>query len=419
LESLLSEWHSLLMMGALLFGSAFFSGAETAFFSLRRSEIRKLREDGAILSALVVRLLAKPRRLLVSILIGNLAINVAYFAIAVKLSDHASRRGATGVAVSIAAVSLLLLIFLGEFLPKGVALARSRWFARLVAAPMLVVEVLAFPVRLLLDGVVVAMSRLVAGREGADRTTTPEELKTYVRLTGSAGRLEREEREMLEDVIEFGELKVKEVMVPRVDMVAADLSGGREAFLETAREKRVSKVVALEGSPDEVRGFVAVKDLLYHPEVRVEHLLKSVPVVPETKTVVSLLKEFRNSDAPLALVVDEYGGTAGIVTPEDLIEEIVGEIDDEYDTVGGPVREITPGVLIVSGDLGVREWEEFLGSPVPETKVDTVGGFVTARLGRIPESGDSIEEGGYRLSVLRVLGGRVISLVARRIGETP
>jgi putative hemolysin len=405
-------------MGVLLVVSALFSGSETAFFSITRSRSRKLREEDSLLSSLVVSLLAEPRRLLVSVLLGNLAVNVAYFAIAVDLSDRAAAESAPGLAVLIGALSLLALIFFGEFLPKGFALSESVTFARVAAPPIYLFQVAILPVRFVLEGLVAAGSRLIGGREGNAPTTTAEELKAYVRLTGSAGRLKDDEREMLEEVIDFGELRVKEVMVPRVDMISAGLDEGRAGFLQAAREAQVSKVVAIDGSPDQVRGFVAVKDLLYEPGSGIEELVREMPAVPETKSVVSLLKELRGSKAPLALVVDEYGGTAGIVAPEDLLEEIVGEIDDEYDQTPGRIREAAPGVLVVAGDLGVREWEEELGIALPDGKYDTVAGFVTAELGHIPRPGDSVVIGGHRLTTLHVRGGRVLSLMVRRAGGT-
>ncbi len=405
-------------MGALLVISALFSGSETAFFSLTRLRVRELGEEDSLLSGLVARMLAEPRRLLISVLLGNLAVNVGYFAIAVDLSDRAAAEGGTVLAVAIGAACLLILIFFGEFLPKGIALSKSRAFARSAVLPIYLFQITMLPVQFLLDGMVTAISRLIGGREGSAPTTTAHELKAYVRLTGSAGRLGEDEREMLEEVIDFGELKVKEVMVPRVDMASADLAGGREGFLREARRARVSKVVAIDGSPDEVRGFVAVKELLYRPEAGVEELVRKMPAVPETKRVVSLLKELRASHAPLALVVDEYGGTAGIVAPEDLLEEIVGEIDDEYDKVAGAITEAAPGVLVVAGDLGVREWKEELGFALPDGKYDTVAGFVTARLGHIPRPGDSVVVGDRRLTTLHVRGGRVLSLMVRSTGES-
>jgi len=405
-------------MGGLLVVSALFSGSETAFFSLSRAGVRKLREEESLLSALAAKLLEEPRRLLISVLLGNLAVNIAYFAVAVDLSDRAAGEGRTLLAVAIGAVSLVALIFFGEFLPKGIALSESRGFARAAAPPLFLFQTAMFPVRFLLEGMVAGISRLIGGREGGAPTTTAEELKAYVRLTGSAGRLRDEEREMLEEVIDFGELKVKEVMVPRVDMVSADLGDGREGFLEAARAGQVSKVVAIDGSPDEVRGFVAVKDLLYEPDAAVETQVRNIPAVPETKTVVSLLKELRASHAPLALVVDEYGGTAGIVAPEDLLEEIVGEIDDEYDESRGPIREAAPGVIVMAGDFGVREWEEELGFALPDGKYDTVAGFAAAELGRIPEPGDGVVVNGHRLTILTVRGGRVLSVMVRETGES-
>jgi putative hemolysin len=418
LDLLLSQWPRLIEMGGLLLASALFSGAETAFFSLPRSRVRKLREEQGLLSSLASHLLAAPQRLLISVLLCNLTVNVAYFTVAVKLSERAAAQGRAGLAVSFGAASLLALIFLGEFLPKGIALSENRAVARFAAPPLAVLQIAILPVRFLLEWLVAALSRLLGGHEGGAPARTALELKVYVRLTGSAGRLADEEREMLEEVIDFGDLKVKEVMVPRVDMISADLAEGREGFFAAARAGRVSKVVAIDGSPDRVRGFVAVKDLLFRPAAPVASLVREMPAVPETKTVVSLLKELRASHAPLALVVDEYGGTAGIVAPEDLLEEIVGEIDNEYEESPGQVRFAAPGVLVMAGDLGVREWEEHLGFALPDGKYETVAGFVAQVLGRIPEPDDTVEVHGHQITILTVRGGRVLSMMVRGTGKS-
>jgi putative hemolysin len=267
-----------------------------------------------------------------------------------------------------------------------------------------------------LDLLVRLLTRLL-GQPGGRPHVTAEELKAYVRVSGAAGRLEAEERDMLEDVIELGEVRLTQAMVPRVDVAAVDLAEGREGILRVAREDRVSKVLVYEGSRDEVRGYVPVKDLLYRPEKEVRSLVRPIRAVPETKTVESMLREFRESGSALALVVDEYGGTEGIVTPEDLIEEIVGEISDEYDPREGVVQRIAPGVSVLPGELPIREWEERSGIPLPRGKYDTVGGFVLESLGRMPRPGDRVDGPGVRFTVLRVRRGRVLGLLAAAAGK--
>jgi CBS domain containing-hemolysin-like protein len=399
-------------MAVLLCFSALFSSAETAFFSLTRSDLRLLREDGTVLSALAARLRVNPRRLLVSMLLGNLAANLGLFGVSVFLAEEAGRRGDRLLALAMGPGVLLAFILLGEFLPKGFALHRPRFTARLVAAPIFLIEYAIFPVRLLLDRTVAGLSRLIVGGGHTGPTVTSDELKAFVRLSGATGSLAGDERQMVEDVIEIGRMRVREVLVPRVDMVGIDLSEGKDALLDLARRERVSKVVIYEGSRDRVRGYVDVKDLLYRPDVPLPEMVRTMPAVPETKTAESLLAEFRDTGAALALVLDEYGGTEGIVTPEDLVEEVVGEIADEYDEEEGLVRRIAPGVLIVSGDMTLRDWEERTDRPLTPGKYDTIGGYVMEALDRIPRSGDVVEASGARFTALRVRRGRVMSVLA-------
>lgn len=414
MDLFLSEWHRLVVMGALLALSALFSSSETAFFSLTRSEIRRLREDGSVLSALVVRMRSSPRRLLISILLGNLAVNLGLFSISVYLSERAYDQGMKTLAAGTTVGVLLVFILLGEFIPKGFALHRPVFTARIVAAPVFAIEWAILPLRLVLDRAVAFLSRVVAGGGSLRPSVTADELKAFVRLSGAAGRLARDERRMVEDVIEIGRMRVREVLVPRVDMVGIDVAEGREGALAAARRERVSKVVVYEGSRDRVTGYVDVKDLLYRPDADLPTLVRAMPAVPETKTADSLLKEFRETGAALALVLDEYGGTEGIVAPEDLLEEVVGEIADEYDEEEGLVRGIAPGVQIVSGEMSLREWEERTGVALAPGRYDTLGGYLIERLDRIPRAGDTVESPGVRLTVLRVRRGRVLSLVADR-----
>ncbi|MHC4473041.1 MAG: hemolysin family protein [Planctomycetota bacterium] len=417
METLLSEWPRLLLAAALLAGSALFAGAETAFFSLTSAEVRRLKRGGGLLPNLAGRLRSSPRPLLISLLLGNLAVNVGFFSLAIHLAGILADAGEKAISFAISPLAVLLIILIGEYLPKGFALHRPVRVAERTSVPIALFSLLILPVRIVLDAVVAFATRLFGGERMGGDVMTAEELKAFVRLTGESGRLGEDVRDMLEDVIDLGEIRVKEVMVPRVDMVAMDLSAGRDELLDLARRERVSKVVVYEESRDRVRGYVAVKDLLYRPDEEVRELVRDIAAVPETKTAESLLKEMRADRVALALVVDEYGGTEGIATPEDILEEIVGEISDEYDEEKGLARRVAPGVHLVPGDTTLREWEEYAGSELPPGKYDTVGGFVTASLDRIPRPGETVRAEGFRLTVLRVRRGRVLSLIADRHGE--
>jgi len=403
-------------MGGLLALSAFFSGSETAFFSLTRAAIRRFEDESGLAAAFVTNLTRSPRKLLVTVLLGNLAVSVAYFSFAGTLAIRVDATSGGPAAVLLSVLFLLLYIFTGEFLPKGIAILHPEEVCRISAGPLWAFGKLIFPIRLVLSWIVAGIAILTRSRSGGRSPVTVEELKACVRMSGAAGGLADDEREMLEDVIEIGQIRVKEVLVPRVDLVTIDIGADRASLLALARESRVSKIVVIEGSRDEVRGWVAVRDILYREDAEVRDLLRDIPAVPETKTVESLLREFRRSGAEMALVVDEYGGTEGIVTPEDLIEEIVGEIFDEYDPEEGVVQGIAPGVSVLPGELPIREWEERSDIALPRGKYDTVGGFVLESLGRLPRPGDRVEADGVRFTVLRVRRGRVLSLLAAGTG---
>jgi CBS domain containing-hemolysin-like protein len=364
----------------------------------------------------VVRLRRSPRPLLISLLLGNLAVNVAFFSLAVDLSTLLAGEGERAAAWAVSPLAVLLIILFGELLPKGFALASPVWVSLRAAPAIFLFAQAIYPVRLGLDKVVGLATRLFGEEAGGDAVSA-DELKAFVRLTGESGSLEEAVRDMVEDVIDLGEIRVKEVMVPRVDMVAVDLSAGTEGLLETARRERVSKVVVYDESPDRVSGYVAVKDLLYRPGVELSEVVREITAVPETKTAESLLKEMRADGVALALVVDEYGGTEGIVTPEDILEEIVGEISDEYDDDRGVARRLAPGVHLVPGETTLRDWEEYFGSELPPGKYDTVGGVIVSSLDRIPTPGETVRTSGFRLTVLRVRRGRILSLIASRLAE--
>jgi CBS domain containing-hemolysin-like protein len=403
---LLAEWPRFVALAALLAGSAVFSGGETAFFSLPRSELDRLRRARGLVPRLSTRLLSAPRRLLVSILLGNLAVNTAYMSVAVVLAGRLSGPAAVP-ALSLGAV--LFLVLAGEFVPKGLALHRPAWFAKVATPPIWAFAVACFPVRVVLDQVVRGLTRLFGGRVRSAPAVTAGELQAFVRLAGAAGKLDVAETERLADALELGEVRVSELMVPRVFVVSARIDDSREAFLALARKNEVSKIVAHRGSPDDVVGFVAVRDLLFSPGRTPADLLRPPRVVPETKSSEALLREFRGSRDELALVVDEYGGTAGILTVSDLLSHITGEEDEG-------VRLVAPGVFFLPGDMSLRAFEDLAARPLPPGRYDTVAGFVIAALGRMPRAGDSVRWGGWRLSVVRTTGGRIESLLMARPG---
>ena len=406
-ELLIEHIPELALMGGLLGLSAFFSGSETALFSLTREELRDLERKGSSAGQAIVALRRRPRRLLAAVLLGNMAVNVLFFSVSYQIAA-AMHRGSSAVAATVMGVgSLVVLIVCGEVAPKGVAVGRPMRLARLSALPLLVFSRVVRPITWALE----AISRGIVGpiTRGAGRESyvNPEELKMLIRMSEAQGVIDRDARSMLSEVVELSEIMVREVMVPRVDMVMFDVNDPREAFLDLVRRTRHKHIPVYDGSIDEVVGIVAACDAFLDRGSDLRELARPAAFVPETKTVESMLKQFREERRHLAIVVDEYGGTAGLITLEDIVEEVVGEIEDEFDTPAEPVRRIDDRTYSLAGNLGTRVWNDLFEMPLDSPEFDTVGGFVTSLLGHVPREGETAAYQGLTFFVEGVRRRRI------------
>jgi len=392
-------------MAGLLCVSAFFSGSETALFSLSRDRLRRFRTGRRRTEHLAARLVAQPRSLLVTILLGNMIVNVTFYAISSSLVwDLGSRsRLAGGVA---AALALLLVVVLGEVAPKTIAATAPVGLARLVSLPLYGLRTLLRPLGFALDHwVVEPLTRLVTGRRSRSRQlfVTTDELQAIVELASDEGAVGRDESEMINEVLELHEVHVREVMVPRVDMVAFDLGAPTAELLEQFRSTRLKRTVVYRESIDQVVGLLSARRAFLEPERPVAELVEPVHFVPEQATVETLLKVFRENQIQVAVVVDEYGGTAGLVTLEDCLEQIVGDIQDEYDHLEAPPERLSDREFLLAGNMSMRAWSDYLLTELDnEMDVVTLGGFVTGLLGRLPRVGDTCTYGNLRFTVREV-----------------
>jgi putative hemolysin len=394
----------IILLLALLGVSGFFSGSETALFSLRTHQIRSSRSASLRLAGTLLR---QPRDLLITILLGNMFVNVAFFSVSVGLALHLGRTRGQGAAAGASIFFLLTLILLGEVIPKGVAARAPRGWARLCAYPLTILFGLSRPVHWLLGRFLGPVSDWISRLTPPDAGLTTEELRMMVELSETAGVLHERENYIMQRVVELREMRVKEVMVPRVDMRAFDLSRGREAFLADFKRHRNSRVPVYRESIDEIQGVLHAKEVHFSEEEDLSRLVRKVPFIPETKTVESLLRQFREGGQRVAIVVDEYGGTEGLVTLEDILEAIVGEIEDEYDRGDEPVRRISESAYLLEGDLGIREWRQISGVDLPSQGVETLGGFIVFSLGRLPREGDQVVYRNIRFTVQKMLQRRV------------
>jgi putative hemolysin len=404
-----------------------FVAAEIALVSLRPSRVEQMLDEGRRGAARVRRLTSDPGRFLAVVqlavtFIGFLASAFAGVSLATSLTDlligigvSTSYAGALGLLVVTILLSLFTIVF-GELVPKTLALAHPEAFALGLARPVDIIGRIFRPIVALLT----ATTRTISRAFGADVTTeaqiTAEELRLIVERGGEQGILEAEEEQMINAVIELGDRRLHEVMVPRIAIVALPASSSFDDVVDLIIEEGHSRLPVYETSVDEVVGILYAKDLLpflksnadARPNVRT--LLRTPVFVPESMTIDDLLHEFQRRKVHIAIVLDEYGGTAGLVTIEDLLEEIVGEIQDEYDVEEPLVEKLDDHSARVDGRSSVDDlldlWDLKLQLE-DEDEYDTVGGLVYHRIGGIPQPGDEVHLDGLRLTVETTDGRRV------------
>jgi CBS domain containing-hemolysin-like protein len=403
---------TVIAFAVLLSFSALFSASETAFFSLSQVELNEMNPEGR-----VRRLLKNPDRLLVTILFGNTVVNTAAGALGALVALHVSRtlgiREGTAIAFEVGVVTLVVLIF-GEVAPKMFAMQRNRAVARRAAGMLSAVMSTAGPI---VDVLTRLSTRIRGGvAEGARRPyVTAEELRTLVALSERRGTLEEGERDMIDSVMEFGETLVRETMVPRADMECLEDTATVGTATERVRELGYSRLPVYHGDIDHISGILYAKDLLpFDLERETARSISDLPrkafFTPENKKAGELLRELQRRRTHIAIVVDEYGGTAGLVTLEDLIEEIVGEIRDEHDLEESPVKVVDARTLLASGTVRLDDLVTEYAVDLGAHDVETLAGYLMDEFGRIPSVGETIQRGALRLEVAAIEDQRITSV---------
>jgi CBS domain containing-hemolysin-like protein len=413
----------LIGLGLLLLCSALLTGAEAAYFSLGRSRLRELADEQGQAQNPLAPMLERPHELLVTLLVGITLINIAASALAASVAGKLF--GSAGLAIAIGGMTFLLSVF-GEVLPMTVAVDHPRAFSSWASRPVAWLSVLLTPIRAVLRGFTALTLRLVGSERPAGAPEISEdELRTLVDVGAREGVVERAEREMIHKVFELEDTIVRQVMVPRPDMFCLDVDTPREDILPRLREHLHSRVPVFEQSVDQIVGVLYTKELLPHlrglPEdFDVRAHLHPPYFVPESKRADALLREFQAKKLHLAVVVDEYGGTAGLVTLEDLLEELVGEIRDEFDEEERLIQKVDAHTFHVSGRLPIDELNSATGLQVPQESFDTVGGWVLDLFGRVPHKGEKVEADGLVVSVEKVERTRVLEVqLTLRDGPRP
>ncbi|OJT92521.1 hemolysin [Clostridioides difficile] len=394
----------------LLIGSAFFSASETALMSLSKIRIRYMQDEGVKGAKLVSSLIENPNKLLSSILVGNNVVNIA--ATSISTSLFIGLMGEKGVALATAVMTVLVLIF-GEITPKTIAANNSEKVSLLVSKPIKAIIFILRPIVWIFNIITNIIFKLFGiTNKGAKSFITEEELKTMVNVSHEEGVLEMEEREIINNVFEFGDMQAKNAMVQRIDMVAIDMEDSYDEIIQVFKTEKLSRMPVYEETIDDIVGILNIKDIIFLSDEEIESFdIKNYMREPfftyEFKKITQLLEEMKLEKSQMAIVVDEYGGTSGLLTIEDLVEVIVGDIEDEYDEEEDEIQVIKEDEYIVDGSTKIGDVNELIGVNLESEEFDSIGGFIIGHLSRLPEENEVIEVDNIRFCIESIEKNRI------------
>ncbi len=413
------DWVLVLVLLVALFLAASASAAETALTSVSRIKIRNQAEEGDLRAQRIRKMLETPQNFLSTILVvSNVSVIVATTVstiLAINLFVN------YGEIISTIILSFVVLVFC-EITPKTIAVQAPETWAKRVAGPVDGLSKVLHPIIVGLTFITTGLVRLIGG--GAVRRgpfVTEEELRLLVEVGEEEGVLEEDEREMIHNVFELADTTVREIMVPRIDMVTIEGSASVDEAMDLIVQGGQSRIPVYDTSIDNIMGVLYAKDLLriirtnQHPQ-HVREIVRPAYFVPESKHLDDLLRELQQQHVHIAIVIDEYGSVSGLVTIEDLVEEIIGDIQDEYDREEQLLERISDDEYLVNAKISLDELNEELGSNLTSQDYDTLGGYVYAHLDKIPTVGDVVEGGGFTMTVMSTRGRRVtkVRLVRQR-----
>lgn len=421
------EWlYHIVLLLILFLISAFFSSSEVAFFSIKKKQLDEEFKYSGIISRYVSNLLAFPRRLLITILVGNTLANVAISIISVSLVLEIARLYQLKVnvilTIQIILITIIILLF-GELLPKVFASKHPKLTIKINVLPLYLISVIIYPVSEIIAETI-RLTFIKLKFDKAKSAITEQELATLAELGHERGTLEEDEQEIITSFVESKSVLIGEVMIPRVDIVAVSFNINGKELIETINRSGFSRFPVYKENLDKIIGIVHAKDLLHYlrsesfiQEETIAKIKRDVLFVPERKKISEMLKEFQQKKMHLAVVVDEFGGTAGLVTLEDIIEEIIGEIWDEHDPEENAIKRISHDKISILGKVPVSEVNELLGEElIPASPdYDTIAGLVINKAGNIPKEGYSFKLNNYKLIVKEVLKKRIKRIELEKI----
>jgi putative hemolysin len=406
-------FDQIVVLSVLLLLSGFFSSAETALFSISKAKAVHIAKEKGLRNALIKKMKDDPHRLLSTILIGNNLVNVGASALATVVTINLVSSNAVGIATGV--MTCLILIF-GEIFPKSVATRNNIMIAKLVIIPLYWLSILFTPIIIMLNFI-----PKLTGKVQRKSHVTEEELMTFVEVVEEEGGIEEEEKELIHNIFEFDDTSASEIMTPRADMFVINVD--EDFQLEAIVRSGFTRFPVIEGDIDHVIGILNIKDLLMHQatcadNINVREIMRDCYFVPENKKLDNLLKEFKRRKQHMAIVVDEHGGVCGLITLEDALEEIVGEIIDETDKFEPHIVKLKKNEWKVLGKSEINEVNEKLQIDIPDSKeYDTFSGYVLDQIGRIPKEKEDISLDNFIVTVKEMEGTRIKEYIVKKREE--
>ncbi|MBF0226874.1 MAG: HlyC/CorC family transporter [Desulfobacterales bacterium] len=400
----------IIVLVTLLLCSAFFSASETALFSMSKTKARHLAKDESNVSKLIYSMKLDPHRLLATILIGNNVVNIGASSLATSIAINLFHDNAVSLATGV--MTLLILIF-GEVFPKSIATNHNIAISRLVIYPVYWLSIIFYPIVIFLN----FLTQLL-GQSEKKSSTTEEEFLTFVEVVEEEGEINKEEKELISNIIEFDDTNASEIMTPRADMFVIDLS--KEVDFVEIGNSGFTRIPVIDGNIDNIIGILNIKDLFMHQaKTNILPDIKSIMTppyfIPENKKLDKLLHQFKKRKHHIAIIIDEHGGVAGLITLEDVLEEIVGEISDETDKVESYITDLKNNEWLVLGKTIVEDVNKSIGIKIPITNdYDTISGYVLDVIARIPKEKEEINLEDFVISVKAMEGNRIKELIIKK-----
>jgi len=391
--------------------SGFFSSAETALFSISKTKAIHLAKEGGTTFRLIRRMKEDPHTLLSTILIGNNLVNVAAAALATSVAMESFPNFAVGIATGV--MTFLILVF-GEVLPKSIATRNNVLIARMAIRPIYWLSLLFYPVIKFLNFI-----PWLTGRIKKPQALTEEELMTFVEVVEEEGEIKEEEKELIHNIFEFDDTNASEIMTPRADMFVIDII--EDLKIEEIIDSGFSRIPVIRDEIDDVIGVLNIKDLFKHlahgeKEIDISQIMKPPYFVPENKKLDNLLHQFKKTKTHIAIVVDEHGGVSGLITLEDALEELVGEIVDETDKDEPLIVPLKPKTWMVLGKTEIDDINEEIGMEIPDSATyDTFSGFILDAIEKIPTENEEITLGRFMITVKEKDGNRIIRYTVKEM----